>query len=131
MPGYAHRLGNVTSVLAPLVVRTFDIGKGQAARDRELAAGSPVLIILGTERDTVQAWLAAGQALERVLLHARAEEVWGSFLDQPIELPELRGKLLDMLGLIGFPQFLLRLGYGQEVKPTPRRTPGEVLLRGR
>jgi len=131
MPGFAHRLGSVTSALAPLVVRTFDIGKGQAARDRELAAGSPVLVLLGTERDTVQAWLSVGQALERVLLRARAENVWASFLDQPIELPELRSKLLDTLGLVGFPQFLLRLGYGQEVKPTPRRTPGEVLVRGR
>jgi hypothetical protein len=31
----------------------------------------------------------------------------------------------------GFPQILLRMGYGQDVKPTPRRTPGEVLMRER
>ena len=131
MPGFALRVGTVTSALAPLVVRTFDVGKGQAARDRELAARSPVLVLLGTERDTVQAWLSAGQALERVLLRARADNVWASFLDQPVEVSELRSKLLDTLGLVGFPQFLLRLGYGQGVKPTPRRTSGEVLMRER
>jgi hypothetical protein len=34
----------------------------------------------------------------------------------------------ETLGLAGFPQFLLRLGYGPEPKPTPRRAVREVLL---
>ncbi len=129
MPGYAHGYGDLSSVLAPLVVRTFDIGKGQAAKDRQLAAGSPVLAVLGTNGDTPNDWLSAGQALARVLLRARAEEVWASFMNQPIEVAELRPKLRDILGRKGVLQLLLRLGYGPEVRPTPRRTPGEVLMR--
>ena len=116
------------SAAGPLVVRTFDMGNGQAAKDRQLAEGSPVLAILGTEDDTPTDWLAAGQALAGVLLRAQAEGVAASFLNQPIEVPELRPQLRDAIGRSGFPQLLLRMGYGPEVKPTPRRTVEEVLI---
>ena len=39
------------SLMGPFVLRTFDAGKGQAAKDRQLAAGSPVHAILGTNSD--------------------------------------------------------------------------------
>ena len=129
MPGYALGLSGLTSSVAPIVVRTFDVGKGQAAKDRQLATGSPALALLGTDTDTPQDWLCAGEALERVLLTGRADQIWASFLNQPIELPEFRVKLRDLLGAQGFPQLLLRLGYSRDVKPTPRRTAGEALIR--
>ncbi len=112
----------------PAIIRTFNRGDGQAARDRELATHSPVLAVLGTEQDTPTAWLQAGQALQHVLLAARAEEVWASFLCQPIEVPELRPAVADLAGGTGHPQVLLRLGYGPEVPPAPRRSPREMLI---
>jgi hypothetical protein len=130
-PGYAIGLGSLTSYFGPIVVRTFDMGKGKAASDRQLASGSPVLAMLGTDADAPADWLSSGQALQRVLLCARINDVWASFLNQPIEVPELRAKIRDSLGVKGFPQILLRMGYGQDVKPTPRRTAGEVLMRER
>jgi hypothetical protein len=48
-------------------------------------------------------------------------------LNQPIEVEELRPRLRDLLGESGFPQLLLRMGYGPEVDPTPRRTLQEVM----
>jgi len=129
IPGYALGFGNLMSTAGPFVIRTFDTGKGQAAKDRELAEGSPVLAILGTKEDTPQRWLAAGQALAKVLLRARAEDVWASFLNQPIEVPELRPRLRE-LSEEGFPQLLLRMGYGSGVRTTPRR-PAEEVTSGR
>jgi hypothetical protein len=128
VPGYAFGFGEVMSAAGPLVVRTFDMGSGQAAKDRQLAEWSPVLAVLGTEDDTPADWLAAGQALARVLLRAQAEGVAASFLNQPIEVPELRPRLRDAIGRTVFPQLLLRMGYGPEVRPTPRRTVEEVLI---
>lgn len=121
MPGSAIGLGDWTSLLGPLVVRTFDRGDGQAAIDHHLATGSPGLLVLGTLGDATADWLDAGQALERVLLHATAEGLSASFLNQPIEIPELRSELARMLRHEGYPQVILRLGYGAEVQPTPRR----------
>jgi hypothetical protein len=35
---------------------------------------------------------------------------------------------MNMAGKEGFPQVLMRMGYGQDVKPTPRRSLDEILL---
>jgi hypothetical protein len=131
MPGYAHGVtGDIASHLGPFLIRTFDIGKGQAAKDKELATGSPVLAVLGTDADEPLNWIKTGQALERILLRARADNIWTTFMNQPIEVPELRPKLLQALGrATGFPQLLMRMGYGKEVKPTPRREIDDVIAK--
>ncbi len=128
VPGYAAGIDDLLSYAGPLVVRTFDMGEGQAARDHEVATGSPVLAVLGTDTDQPRDWVAGGQALARVLLRARVEDVWASFLNQPIEVTELRTKLKTRVGNVGFPQAVLRLGFGENVKPTPRRDVEEVLI---
>lgn len=128
IPGYAFGFGEIFSYVSPLVIRMFDWGKRQAAKDRQLASVSPVLAVLGTAEDSPLAWLAAGQALARVLLRARADDVWASFLNQPIEVAELRPRVAALTKLPGFPQLVLRMGYGPDVRPTPRRTVGDVLL---
>ena len=68
-------------------------------------------------------------ALGRMLLAAQSENVWSSFLNQPIEVPELRPKVQELVKEEGkgFPQIMLRMGYGTEVKPTPRRSVEDVL----
>ena len=115
MPGYAHGISDIASYVGPFMIRTFDVGKGQAAKDRQLSIGSPVLAVLGTDADEPLPWIQTGQALARILLQARAQDVWTSFMNQPIEVPELRPKLLQALGRsTGFPQLLMRMGYGKK-----------------
>lgn len=128
IPGYAQGIDDLMSYAGPLVVRTFDMGEGQAAKDRQVATGSPLLTVLGTQGDTARDWIAAGQALATVLLRARVEDVWASFLNQPIELPDTRSRLAAVLRCVGFPQLILRFGFGEDIKPTPRRQIREVTL---
>jgi hypothetical protein len=118
------------SHIGPFLIRTFDIGKGQAAKDKELASGSPVLAVLGTDADEPLNWIQTGQALAKILLQARAKEIWTTFMNQPIEVPELRPRVLQALGrATGFPQLLMRTGYSKEVKPTPRRDIKDVIVK--
>lgn len=135
MPGYAFGFNDVMSLMGPFVIRTFDTGKGQAAKDKELALGSPVLLVIGTDSDNAEDWLYTGLALSNILLYLKGEDVWCSYLNQPIEVPELRKRLG---GLINeheaggkYPQILLRIGYGKDnnaaIKPTPRRNIEQVL----
>src|SRR5215469_13463344 len=128
IPGYALSLGDLASYVGPVLARTFDVGNGQAAKDCQLAAGSPVLVVLGTDVDTAYDWLLTGQALERILLYARSQGIWASFLNQPIEVPQIRLMVHNLIERVGFPQVLLRMGYGTEIPPTPRRSVNEVLL---
>jgi hypothetical protein len=129
IPGYAHGKGDLISDAEPFLVRTFDLGKGQAARDREIALHSPVLAVLGSAGDTKADWLNAGQALSAILLRSRVEDVWASFLSQVVEVPSTRAQLESLAGAKGAPQILLRLGFGREAKPTPRRALPEFILR--
>jgi hypothetical protein len=128
IPGYAQGLGDLAALLGPFAIRASDTGQGTAAKDRELAAKGPVLAALGTDGDSPAEWLAAGQALERVLLRACVDGVSASFLNQPIEVSELRPRLLDVLSRAGFPQLLIRMGYGPQVKSTPRRPVEDILI---
>lgn len=128
VPGYGFGIADFISIGGPFVIRTFDLGGFQAAKDRELADGSPIVAIVSTEADNTHDWLAAGQSLARVLLRARADGIWASFLNQPIEVESLRPRLREALGATGYPQLILRLGYGQDVRPTPRRPISELLL---
>ncbi|MBI3875396.1 MAG: nitroreductase family protein [Verrucomicrobia bacterium] len=130
VPGSAKGFNDFTSLAGPLVIRTIDAGSGRAARDKDIALASPVLAMIGTDTDNPASWLAAGQAMERVLLRACTENVSASFLNQPAEIPELRARLTDIVGRTGFPHVILRMGYGpQTAKPTPRRLVDEILLK--
>ena len=128
IPGYSQGIGDLASLAGPWIIRTFDWGNGRAATDRQLAEGSPALIVLGTDDDTREAWVRTGEALAHMLLLATLHGLSASFLNQPIEIPELRDKLADTLDLAGSPQLLLRIGYGPQVPPTPRRDLEDVLL---
>ncbi|HSA75216.1 MAG TPA: hypothetical protein VLE21_03410 [Candidatus Nitrosocosmicus sp.] len=133
MPGYAFGFGDIMSLVGPFIIRTFDFGKGQAAKDKELAIGSPVLLVIGTHSDNTLSWLNAGLALSNILLYLRSENIWSSYLNQPIEIPELRKRLGSLIPERSDtnPQLLLRIGYSnREVIPTPRRSIEQVVISG-
>ena len=69
---------------------------------------------MGTEGDDRYAWLLAGRALGRVLLHATVAGVAASPLTQALDWPATRTRLQSRLSLVGHPQMLLRMGYAPE-----------------
>lgn len=130
MPGWTFGLNTVESVAIPLVVRTFDTGAGRAAMDRDLAAGSPLLAVVGTPSDTRHDWMQVGRVLSQLLLRATVEGMAASFLNQPVEIPELRRRVSALLGISEYPQLILRMGYpGGEDRLTARRDPADVVER--
>ena len=131
LSGYGTGMRPLLDPLTPVaaaVVRTFDMGSSQAATDMALATGSPALIVIGTETDTPETWLATGEALASVLLEATSRGVRASFLNQPIEVTRLRPLVAETVARSGYPQLLLRIGYGPERLPAPRRPLYEVLV---
>jgi nitroreductase len=90
-------------------------------------AEHPLTIVLGTESDGVAAWLRAGGALMALWLRATVDGVQGSLLGQVVDLDWSRTRLGAVLGVVGHPQLVLRLGYGHTGPDTPRRPVSEVL----
>jgi len=130
MPGYAlgvPPLLDFATPLAGMVLRTFDVGTGVAARDDALVQGSPLLICFGTNGDNAAEWMFCGQALMRVLLRACLDGFDASYLNQPIEIPDLRKELQTALGMEEIPQLLIRMGKGLMTEHTPRRPIAEVV----
>ncbi|RQU90325.1 nitroreductase [Burkholderia cenocepacia] len=130
MPAFAAGVPTLLDFAAPVVtmaVRTFDLGNGLAALHHQLVGASPLIVCLSTVRDDREAWLAAGQALERILLVAARAGYTASYLNQPIETAALRADLGRTLGLRGEPQLLLRVGRGPHTPHSPRRPLDEVI----
>ena len=127
VPGNALGGEDLASSLGPPVLRTLIQNKEESVH--HVSSGSPVLAVISTFADSWFDWLAAGRALEQILLRACAGEVSASFFNQPIELASLRAELRGLLGRSGFPQLILRMGYGPEVPPTPRWGVNDRLLR--
>jgi nitroreductase len=87
----------------------------------------PLVAVLGTAGDMPADHLAAGQALQRVLLTVTDAGLASSMFSQPIEVPAARDQLRRSLGRLGVPQMALRIGYGRPGRPTPRRPLADVL----
>jgi hypothetical protein len=94
----------------------------------ELVHFAPVLVVLGTRRDTPRDWLAAGRAAQHLALAARHAGVWLSPFEQPVQVPAARHQLRRLVEVRGWPQRVARLGFGPELKPTPRRSAQAAVL---
>ena len=62
-----------------------------------------------------------------MLLAAGACGLTAAYLNQPVEVDELRPRLAAAAGVQGVPQLLFRLGRGPQIQPAVRRPVAEVL----
>jgi nitroreductase len=108
-------------------VRDFAAGSGPDERPAAVFERLPSLAVLETHGDAPADWLLAGQAMQQVLLEATLDGLATTLNSQALEWPELRWALRDPLSSAGHPQMVIRLGYGPDVPPTPRRPVSEVL----
>ena len=95
----------------------------------------PLVVVLGTAHDDPAAWLAAGQALGRLLLTATVQGLVASPMTQALEVPDTRSRLAAELGLVGHPQMVLRVGRAAQGSTTTEgrahRRPVEDVLERR
>ncbi|MEV0831037.1 Acg family FMN-binding oxidoreductase [Nonomuraea rubra] len=86
-----------------------------------------VVALLTTSGDTRKAWIAAGQALQRVLLHASAHGVSAAFHTQALEMHHLREFLRQELCSGQYPQMVMRLGITFNQQAAVRRSLPDVV----
>ncbi len=103
--------------------RDFTQGGVAVDRQEEVFEAAPTLAVVTTGADTVEDWLRAGTALQRLLLVATTHWLRAGFLTQPLELPTLRDQVRGLIDPHRMPQVVLRVGYG----PTPPRSPRRAL----
>ncbi|MGW8565398.1 Acg family FMN-binding oxidoreductase [Isoptericola sp. NPDC055881] len=103
-------------------VRRFLASAGNARFEQR-----STMAVLVTAGDTPRDWVAAGQALERLLLVATTYFVRASFATTVLENPTTRHDLRQALSLDAPPQMLMRLGYGTTPPRTRRRSVDDAI----
>jgi hypothetical protein len=105
--------------------RDFDQDR-DLAQLTEIGAAPSATAVLLTHGDHRADWLRAGQALQRVLLHAATKWVFASLHTQPLEVTVTRDLIRDRLALAGYPQMVLQFGCVRTTHPTARRPADEL-----
>jgi hypothetical protein len=133
LPGTVRRDGIPPSAFGPwdalecMPIRDFGLLQPHLHRTTEAFEPYPTIVVLATDGDTERHWVAAGQALQRVLLTATWRNVATTPVSQPVEIPAIRQMLTDTTAGV-WPQLVLRIGYGRPAAATPRRPLSEVLV---
>lgn len=112
-----------------LPMRDFAAGRAEDGRPVDRFERRPQLAVLLTTGDEPGDWLAAGQALQRVLLTATVQGLAVNPLTQPLDLRDAR-RLEDPYGSHEHVQAIVRIGYGPPAPGTPRRPYREILQPG-
>ncbi|RCW44451.1 nitroreductase family protein [Halopolyspora algeriensis] len=69
------------------------------------------ILVLTTPSDEPGDHLHVGEAMELAWLEAVSQDTAASVMTQPLRLSEVRTRLVEMLGISGVPQVLMRFGY--------------------
>ncbi len=116
--------------LGEIATRQLNAGPLVAQRDADLLLSAPVFGVITTPQNTPTLQVIAGQVYERVHLKATALGLSMQPMNQALQVPEVKSRLVGVLP-IGprSPQVLFRLGYAEpEAEHTPRRPLEAVLM---
>ncbi|TDO51128.1 nitroreductase family protein [Kribbella sp. VKM Ac-2571] len=115
------------SATYPAAVRDMGTRPTDRVRVERQFEQHPDLAVLSTGLDEPSDQVAAGAALERVLLTATRDGVSASFLNQPLEYDDLRRRVQRLTGLPGHAHMIIRFGHHRSGSATARRPLAEFL----
>jgi len=101
----------------------------QADADAKKLRSSPGIVVVASESEDKAAWVRTGQVYERLALKMTSLNIKSAFLNQPIEVADVRGQFQSALGLgDALPQLLVRFGYADPMPRSLRRPVEQVIL---
>jgi len=103
--------------------------QGQADADAKKLRSSPGAVVVASESEDKTAWVRTGQVYERMALKMTSLNIKSAFLNQPIEVEEVRSQFQNGMGLgTAMPQLLVRFGYADAMPQSVRRAVEDVLM---
>lgn len=101
----------------------------QADLDAKKLRSSSAAVVIASDTEDRSAWVRTGQVYERLALQTTSLGIKSAFLNQPIEVNELRSQFQSAVGLgAALPQLLVRLGYANTMPRSLRRPAEQVIL---
>lgn len=115
--------------LGSLFMDLFLTVNSQNDKDEENVRSSAGLLLITTKNDDKESWINAGRVYQRFALLAASMNIKNAFMNQPVEVNELKIKLKKDFSLDGrSPQLLVRFGYSTTMPVSKRRNLEDVLL---
>lgn len=101
----------------------------QADADARKLRTSPIAVVIASESDDKTAWVRTGQVYERLALKMTSLNIKSAFLNQPIEVTELRSQFQSAMGMgEALPQVLVRFGYADLMPRSLRRPVNQIMM---
>ncbi|OYW08877.1 MAG: Tat pathway signal protein, partial [Rhodospirillales bacterium 12-71-4] len=102
--------------------------EGETDRYVRQIRSSAGLAVFVADADRPEGWVRAGRCAQRFCLQATALGLRTAWVNQPVEVPGLRGALAAWLGVAPLrPNLILRFGRGPELPASLRRPVAAVL----
>ena len=96
--------------------------------EAQLRSSSGVAVFI-SDRNEPASWSAAGRSSQRFALQATALGLKYCYINQPVEVPVVRGQLASYLGVGDRrPDLVMRFGYAPEMPRSLRRAVDQVVL---
>jgi hypothetical protein len=127
LPGYSFGYSDFESFFGSFIFGTFDMSNSRASIETSYMKASPAVAVLSTEREDKLTWMKTGVLFETLFLMATRLDVRFDLFSQPVAIPELRQEMAQILKT-KYPQILIRMGYAEPSKHTPRRTVEDVMV---
>ncbi len=115
--------------LGPVALDWTNTAADENRNNAAKIASSSGIAVFVSAKDDPEHWVLAGQACQRFALQATAMGLKHAFLNQPVEVPDLRDELAALVGLTGRrPDLVMRFGRGAVMPFSARRPVDAVLL---
>ncbi len=127
---YGASTGNppVPSFIGNMLFDFAFTAKAENNRLAEQVRSSAGLAVFISEKDDKPHWVQAGRSYQRFALQAAAIGLRHAFVNQPVDVPEMRAELSKLLELgNGRPDLVVRFGYGKAMPKSLRRPVEEVM----
>jgi len=121
MPSLGKTIGN-------FIAKNFITVKSEEKRLHKLLNTTTMLVMFTSPNNDVLDWVKTGTIFQRFALICTKLGLSHSYINLPCQINQIRDKMKRDMGLTGFPQLLIRLGYSQKMPFSFRRRVNGVIL---
>jgi hypothetical protein len=128
---YSPSTGNpkLPEWLGKIVFKILVTKNAENEKCREQILSSSGVIAISSEQNNKQSWINAGRSYQRFALQATAFGLRHAFINQAVEVPEVRNQLAEFFGIKASRiDILARFGYAPELPRSLRRPVTEVVI---
>ena len=112
IPGYALKLPLVFSIIIPVLIRFFNMGKVLGKLNLKSISSAPLVLVFSSPNNNKIDWINTGRFVEKLMLSLQAEGFQTSIFVGAIEIGDYYKQVEQLTGLSSQrPQFIFAVGH--------------------